>query len=152
MAINFADVASKPIADVERPPLPPVGTYRWRISKLPEMTTSQNGEWDIVTVNVQAVEALDDAEVSDYPGDITNIRQSVRFMFNKQDEAEFEKSLFRFRTFLEKHVKCAEADHTIAQAMNAAVNGEFLGAIAWKQDKEDPEIFFANIARTAPVE
>ena len=152
MAINFADVAAKPIADVERPPLPPVGTYRWRIGKLPEQTTSGNGEWDIVNFSVQAVEALDDVEVSEYPGDIANIRQSVRFMFNKLDEAEFEKSLFRLRTFLEKHVKCAEADHTIGQALNASVNGEFCGAIAWKQDKDDPEIFYANISRTAPVE
>lgn len=152
MAINFADVAAKPINDVERPPLPPVGTYRWRITKLPENTTSQNGEWDIVTFQVQAVEALDDVEVDDYKGDIANIRQSLRFMFNKQDEAEFEKSLFRLRTFLEKHVQCAEADHTVAQALNASVNGEFLGAITWRQDKEDAEIFHANIGRTAPIE
>ena len=152
MAINFADVASKPIADVERPPLPPVGTYRWRITKLPEMTTSQNGEWDIVTVNVQAVEALDDVEVEDYNGDIANIRQQVRFMFNKNDEAEFEKSLYRFRTFLEKHVQCADDQMTVAQAMNAAVNGEFLGGIVWRQDKQDPEVMHANIGRTAPVE
>lgn len=152
MTISFADVASKPMAEVERPPLPPVGTYRWRITKLPEMTTSQSGEWDIVTVQAQCLEALDDVETSDYPGDIRNIRQSLRFMFNKSDEAEFEKSLYRFRTFLEKHVQCASEGDTIAQAMNAAVNGEFNGTIAWKQDKEDHEIFYANIGRTAPVE
>jgi hypothetical protein len=151
MALNFADVASKPMAEVERPPLPPVGTYRWRITKLPEMSTTQSGEWDIVQVSVQAVEALDDVETDDYPGDIHNIRQSLRFMFNKQDEAEFEKSLFRFRTFLEKHVKVSDG-LTISQAMNEAVNGEFLGSIAWKQDKDDPDLFYANIGRTAPVE
>ncbi len=139
------------MAEVERPPLPPVGTYRWKVTKLPEMSTSGNGEWDIVNVSAQALEALDDVEVDDYPGDIRNVRQSLRFMFNKQDEAEFEKSLFRFRTFLEKHVRVSEG-LTIAQAMNESVNGEFLGTIAWKQDKEDTELFYANIARTAPVE
>ena len=152
MAMNFADIASKKIDEVERPPLPPVGTYRWRVTSLPAMTTSGNGEWDIVTVNAQCVEALDDVDVDDYKGDIHNIRQSVRFMFNKQDEAEFDKSLFRFRTFLEKHVACASEGDTITQAMNASVNGEFLGTIAWKQDKNDEDIFHANIARTAPVE
>lgn len=152
MAINFADVASKPMADVERPPLPPVGTYRWRITKLPEQTTTQNGEWDIVNFSVQVVEALDDVEVSDYPGEIKNVRSSVRFMFNKQDEAEFEKSLFRLRTFLEKHVQCTSPEDTVAQGLNASVNGEFLGTIGWSQDKNDPDLFYANINRTAPVE
>ena len=152
MAINFADVASKKMDEVERPPLPPVGTYRWQITKLPESTTSGNGEWDIVNISVRAVEALDDVDMSDYKGEVTNIMQSVRFMFNKQDEVEFEKSLFRFRTFLEKHVQCAEPDMSIAQAMNAAVNQQFLGTIAWRQDKEDAELFHANISRTAPLD
>lgn len=152
MAINFADVASKKMDEVERPPLPPVGTYRWQITKLPEQTTSGNGEWDIVNVSVRAVEALDDVDIDDYKGEIANIMQSVRFMFNKQDEVEFEKSLFRFRTFLEKHVRCAEPDMSIAQAMNASVGQQFLGTIAWRQDKEDAELFHANIARTAPLD
>lgn len=152
MAINFADVASKKMDEVERPPLPPVGTYRWQISKLPEQTTSGNGEWDIVNVSVRAVEALEDVDLDDYKGEVANIVQSVRFMFNKQDEVEFEKSLYRFRTFLEKHVQCAEADMSIAQAMNASVGQQFLGTIAWRQDKEDPELFHANIARTAPLD
>lgn len=151
MAVNFADVASRPMADVERPPLPPVGTYRWKVTKLPEQTTSNNGEWDIVTFFVQAQEALDDVEVDDYPGDIRNIRSNVRFMFNKQDEAEFEKSLFRLRTFLEKHIQVEEG-LTIAQGLNNSVNQEFLGTIGWSQDKNDPENFFANITRTAPLE
>lgn len=152
MAINFADVASKKMDEVERPPLPPVGTYRWQITKLPEASTSANGEWDIVNISVRAVEALDDVDMSDYKGEVANIMQSVRFMFNKQDEVEFEKSLFRFRTFLEKHVQCAEPDMSIAQAMNAAVNQQFLGTIAWRQDKEDAELFHANISRTAPLD
>lgn len=152
MAMNFADIASKKMDEVERPPLPPVGTYRWQITKLPETATSANGEWDFVTIPCRVVEALDDVDVEDYKGDIRNVMMSHRFMFNKQDEAEFEKTLFRLRTFLEKHVKCSDGEMSIAQAMNAAVNQEFLGTIAWKQDREDPELFHANIGRTAPVE
>ena len=149
---NFADIASKKVADVERPPLPPVGTYRWSITKLPQQTTSGDGKWDILTFNVRALEALDDVDMADYAGEVTNITNQVKFMFNKEDEAEFEKSLFRVRTFLEKHVKCCGEDDTMGQALNASVNQQFLGSIAWTQDKNDPEIFYANIARTAPIE
>lgn len=153
MPINFAEVATRRIADVERPPLPPVGTYHWRVLKLPETTTTADGKWDIVNFSVRAVEALDDVEgLDDYVGEVTNILQSVRFMFNKEDEVEFDKSLFRLKTFLEKHLCCSDEEMSIGQALNASVNGEFLGTIAWKQDKQDPETFHANIGKTAPLD
>lgn len=149
---NFADIASKPMGEVERPPLPPVGTYRWSITKLPASSTTNDGKWDILTIQCRALEAMDDVDMTDYSGDVTNITNQIKFMFNKEDEAEFEKSLYRVRTFFEKHVKCASEEDTIGQAMNNSVNQQFLGTIAWQQDKNDPEVFYANIARTAPIE
>lgn len=152
MALNFADVAAKPIQEVERPPLPPVGTYRFSVTKLPETTKSKDEAWEILTFNVRALEAMDDVDMSDYKGEVTGIVQQVKFMFNLNDEVEFEKSLFRLRQFLENHLKCADEGMTIAQALNASVNQQFLGTIAWKQDNNDPENFFANISRTAPLD
>lgn len=152
MALNFADVASQKMSEVERPPLPPVGTYRWSITKLPSSTTSGDGKWDILTVPCRALEAMDDVDMSDYSGEVTNITNQIKFMFNKEDEAEFEKSLYRVRTFFERHVRCAEETDTIGQALNKSVNQQFLGSIAWQQDKNDPEVFYANIARTAPLD
>lgn len=152
MSLNFADVAAKPITEVEKPPLPPVGTYRFIVTKLPIQTTSGDGKWDIVNFTVRALEALENVDLEGYKGDIHNIVQSVRFMFNKEDENEFERSLFRLRTFLEKHLKCADSSMSIGQALNASVNQQFLGDIGWNPDKNDPENFFANIGRTAPVE
>lgn len=152
MALSFASIADKKIDEIERPPLPPVGTYRWKISKLPELTKSGDEKWEILNISVRAVEALDDVDMSDYKGDVSGIMQSVRFMFNLEDEAEFEKTLFRVRIFFEKHVKSAEPGMTIPQAINASVGQEFLGTIAWKQDKQDADIFHANIGKTAPLE
>jgi hypothetical protein len=149
---NFADIASKKVADVERPPLAPVGTYRWQITKLPVQTTSGDNKWDILTFNVRALEALDDVDMDSYNGEVTGITNQVKFMFNKEDEAEFEKSLYRVRTFLEKHVRCATEDDTVGQALNNSVNQQFLGSIAWQQDKNDQELFYANIGRTAPLD
>lgn len=151
MALSFSSIADKKIDDIERPPLPPVGTYRWKITKLPELTKSNDEKWEILTVNVRAVEALEDVDMDSYNGKLEGILQSVRFMFNLEDEAEFEKTLFRVKTFFEKHVKCAEPDMTIPQALNASVGQEFLGTIAWKQDKQDADIFHANIGKTAPL-
>ncbi len=152
MSLNFADIASKKMVDAERPALPPVGTYRFRITKMPEAIEAGQGKWDILTFNCRAVEALDDVDMSDYKGEVTGIVSQVKFMFNKEDEVEFGKSEYRARTFLEKHVKCATPEETFGQAMNASVNAEFLGTIGWRQDKNDQETFYAEITRTAPVE
>ena len=152
MGLNFADIANKKIDEIERPPLPPQGTYRWKILKLPDQTKSSDEKWEIVNFSVRAVEALEDVDMDGYKGDINNILQSVRFMFNLEDEAEFNKTLFRLRNFLEKHVKCAEPDMNIAQALNASVGQEFLGTIQWRQDKNDEEVFHANINKTLPLD
>lgn len=152
MALNFADVASKPLAEIERPPLPPVGTYRFVITKLPEQTTSGDGKWDVLRFSVRALEAMDDVDMEDYKGEVTNILQNVSFMFNKEDEVEFDKSLDRLKTFLIKHVKCADEADALNVAINNSVNQQFLASIIWKQDKNDNEVFHANIGKTAPLD
>ena len=102
----------------------------------------------------KAIEAMDNVEVADYPGDIANIMLSKSFVFNSGDEAAFETTLFQLRTFCEKHLKCAEPGMTVAEMLNASVNAEFLGDVKWQQDKRDEsgETFNAEIGRTAPVE
>lgn len=151
MALNFADVASKAMDEIERPPLPPVGTYRWRVTKLPEQdTVGQDDAWDVVNFQVQAVEALDNVDMSDYKGEVTGITQRLSFMFDKNDEAKFEQTLFRLKTFLEKHLGLNEP--TLAENLNASVGGEFLGDIVWRQDKNDPDLFYADIRKTAPLD
>lgn len=152
--VDFASIASKKVEDVERPPLPPVGTYRFRVTKVPESTKSQDEAWEFVRFNCKAVEALDNVEVSDYPGDITNVLLQKAFVFNTQDEAAFETTLFQMKQFCEKHLQCVEAGMSIAEMLNNSVNAEFLGDVVWRQDKRDQsgETFNAEIGRTAPVE
>ena len=152
MALNFQDVASRKMAEVEKPPLPPVGTYRFRIAKLPETRKSNDEKWEFLSIPCRAVEALDDVDVDDWKGDITNIMLTKQFIFNCEDENEFEKTLYNVTQFFEKHVRCAEEGDTIAQSMNNCVNQEFLGTVGWRQDKNDPDIFYAEIKRSAPVE
>lgn len=154
MALNFADIASRKVEDIERPPLPPVGTYRFRVMKVPENTKSKDEQWEFVRFNCKAIEALDNVDTSDYKGDINNIMLSKTFIFNTQDEPAFEQTLFQMRQFMEKHLRCTQSGMTLAESLNASVNAEFLGDVKWSQDKQDQsgETFNAEIGRTAPVE
>lgn len=152
MALNFADIANKKMSDIEAVPLPPVGHYRWKIMKLPEITTTTDGKWDILRIPVRAVEAVDVEDIADYKGDVSKIMQTVSFMFDKTDEVEFMKSLNRVKTFFSKHVKCCEENDEIKVAINNSVGQEFMGQIVWKVDKNDAEQMFANIGKTAPLD
>lgn len=150
---NFADIASKKLAEVERPPLPPVGTYRWRVTKLPEQTkVGQDDMYEVVTFHVQAQEALDNVDMADYKGEVNGIFNRVQFMFDTTDEAKFDQTMFRLRTFLERHLKVADESMSINEGLNASAGAECLGDIAWRQDKNDNEMFYAEIRKTAPVE
>lgn len=154
MALNFADIASKKVEEVERPPLPPVGTYRFRVMKVPESTKSGDEQWEFLRFNCRAIEPMDNVDLSDYKGDPANIMLSKSFVFNSSDEAAFEQTLFQLRQFCEKHLRCVEPGMSIAEMLNASVNAEFLGDVKWSQDKRDQsgETFNAEIGRTAPVE
>ncbi len=151
---SFLDIANKRVDDIEKPPLLPCGTYHWSITKIPAITKSQDEKWEFLRIPCRAIAALDNVDLDGYPGDVVGQLRSVSFVFNTEDEAEFSKTEYAARTFFEKHVGCVEKDATIAQMLNASINGQFLGDIKWRQDKRDEsgETMQDEIGRTAPVE
>lgn len=152
MALNFADVATQKVEDIEKAPLPPIGVYRFKVTKLPETKTSANEEWDILNFLVRAQEAVDVEDIADYKGEISGIMNRVSFMFNRNDEVAFAKTLDRLRTFLEKHLKVADSGMSVKEALNASVGAEFLGTIGWRADKQNEGDYQADITRTAPLD
>lgn len=152
--VDFASIANKKMEEVERPPLPPVGDYRLRVMKLPVSTKSNDEAWEFLRFNMKVVEPMENVDVASYPGDLSNAILSKSFVFNSNDEAAFEQTLYNLRQFLESHLKCAEPGMSIAEALNASVNAECIGSCKWSQDKRDEtgETFNAEIGRTAPVE
>lgn len=155
MALDFASIASQKVSEIERPPLAPAGTYRFKVTKLPsqENISSDKGEWDVLTFFLQAQEAMEDVDpdLMEAYGDPTSISQRLQFFFDKNDATKFQQTLFRLRTFLEKHLGCISEDDTIASGLNAAVGAECLGTVTHVQDKNDKDLFHANLGRTAPV-
>lgn len=147
--MNFAEIANKKIEEVERPPLLPIGVYRFQNTKLPVVTDKP--EWEIVEFLMRPVEAVD-ADITDYKGDIKNAQMRRSFIFDKNDQVAFDRTLFALRQFLEVHLACAEPGSSIKEAMNASVNAQCLGTVQWKADKNDKELFHANITSTAPLE
>lgn len=153
MALNFNDIAKKRFEDIKKPPLPPIGTYRWQITKAPAVETTKDGNWDIVSFPCQAVEAQGNVDTDDLQkfGKIDGIRLNKRFMFDKQDQTAFERTEYDLKRFLGDHVKCYTEGQSLGEGLAAAVNQQFQGDITHTPDKNNAENFFANLGRTAPL-
>lgn len=150
--VDFASILTKKAADIEKPPLPPQGTYRFTITKVPEAKEVGQGDWDMLTVLCQAVEAMDNVDMDDYKGEVTGIRLSKTFLFNKNDEVEFAKTEYALRAFLMDHVGVLEDDMPMSEALNACKGAQFLGDVTWRPDNREEGEFQANIGRTASVD
>lgn len=147
--MNFADALNVQIGSVERPPLPPIGTYDWQITKAPVMVT--RGDFDVVDISAQAVAITDDVD-SDLATayGLKNIQARVSFLFDKNDEIKFKQTLFRLQTFLEEHVGLAKGI-SIKEGLASCVHQRFRASTRITNGKDNPEEQFFNIDRTAPI-
>lgn len=153
--MNFREIADKKLEDIERPALPPAGTYLWRVTKAPEIrdVSSDKGSWEVVEFPLKAVAPTEDVDteaLSAY-GKVDNIINRVSFMFDKNDKAAFENTQYQLKRFLVEHLKCASEEMSLSEGMSASANAQCLGTIVWKADKNDSELFHANIGKTAPA-
>lgn len=157
MAMNFKGALDTTVDKIERPPTPPIGSYIFQITKVPEMQEDIKGKdttFDAVNFQCVAVEATDEIDQDELRefGALKNIQIRKSFMFDKEDDNAFNKNLFQLRRFLEEHLKVPFEGVSLKQALASAVNQRFIGVVRLRPDKNDPEIQYAEIGRTAPVE
>lgn len=154
--VNFADALNTNAGSIERPPLIPVGTYIAVVSKVPSMETIGDGKWDVLDFQMRLQAAQDDVDQDDLAaygglGPQSVLRQ--RFMFAKEDEAAFKRTLFNLKRFLTEHLQIENDDSTpLKQLIDSSVNHQCLAYVKWRADKNDPELFYNEIAKTAPIE
>lgn len=151
---NFSEIANKKLADVERPPIPPVGMYRWQVTKVPQIENVSNGAYTNITIPCKAVEAYDNVDEDDLQkfGGLKNVISSKRFLYDNQDATKGGQTEFQIRQFLEKHCAIEGIENmSIAQGLAACLNAQFDGEMKHRADKNDPEVKYAEIAKTAPV-
>lgn len=150
-APNFNEILGQAVESIERPALPPTGHYVMQINSIPKMESRD--KWDVIDVPLKGVRASDDVDADmlrEY-GAVTSVVGRVSFMFDKEDKAAFDQTLFRLKNFLEKHVG-VDAGLSIKEALNECVNKQVLAEINYRPDKNDPSILYTNVKSTAAVE
>lgn len=151
--MNFSEALNLPGDEIERPPLLPVGAYVWMVEKIPALDETPK-EWSFVDFPLKLVRPTDsvDADALQAYGNLTNVRQRHRFIFDKNDETAFKRTLYNLKRFLAETLKVEGVENVpLKQALSQSVNHQLIAEIVWKKDKNDDEIMHANIGKVAPV-
>lgn len=148
--MNFNEILETKVDKIEKVPPLPVGTYQIAVKKY---EIESKDDWDIVNFqcSVVAPVAVDEDALSEF-GKVSGAPLRLSFMFDKNDETARKKAAERLRRFMEQHTKTAEPNTSMKMALAATVNAQFLGTVGWRPDRNDPEIQYAQINRTAPLE
>jgi hypothetical protein len=154
MALNFVEALEKTAADIKRPPLLPIGTYEWTIKKY-EFDKSNDSKWEICAFHVTCTGVGDDVDpdaLADF-GSATGNYQRLTFLFDTEDRARFDQTLYKLKKFLQDHVKCWDdnGSGSLKEGIANAVGHKFSGVIRWRADKVDPEVQYSEISKTAPI-
>lgn len=156
--MNFQETLEKKLGDVERPPLIPQGTYVAAVSKQPTFdSVGADGQWETCDFIMKLLSPTDDVdadELKEY-GDLSAAYIRHRFMFNtgEGEAAAFQRTEYNLKRFLEDHLQIdGAAKKGYKQALAESVNHQCLVVISWRPDKNDPEIMYAEVRATAPIE
>lgn len=151
--MDFTDALNLTPEEIIRPPMLPVGHYRAMVSKVPEITTSDDEKWDFVDFLLKVVEAQDDVDADELRefGPLSSVSRRHRFLFNKDpnEETAFKRTLFNLKRFLGDHLGVEEAP--LKQWLDNSVNHQCLIKVGRRTDKNDKETIYEDIKGTAPV-
>lgn len=154
--MDFNSVLNVKASDIERPPMIPVGTYRAKVKKIPEVgeRSSDKGNWDTLDFQMQLVEPGDDVN-SEELAKYGNLNAAVRrrgFMFDKNDKGSFDRTLFQLKQFLLIHLKVDGSDDTpLKELINNSIGQECQVFIRWRPDPNDKEVMYDEIGKTLPI-
>jgi hypothetical protein len=151
---KFTEALDRAAENIQRPPNLPVGDYILQISKMPE-NTQLNADYSKITHVCKVVEATDTVDPDDLEEFGNPVGQVVTkdFIFDEREEGEvnFERSLSDLKNFYE-HCGIDVEKGSPKEWMSEANGMSFMGNLRHDPDKNDAEIIYVRIGKTAPVE
>jgi hypothetical protein len=86
-------------------------------------------------------------------GGLNNTFARRRFMFSENDEAAVKREVWNVKRLLLEHLKVSgDEDTKLTELLNNSINAECLVFMAWRPDKNDKEVVYSEIKKTAPIE
>lgn len=148
--LNFAEALATRFEDIEKPPLPPLGTYNWQIKSYKQ---DARGDFEIVEFQVTAISATEEVNAEELAayGPVTGISTRLAFLFDKNDQNRFATTLDRLKTFLSEHVGCFSDGQSVKEGLANSLGGVFSASTRYRPNRDDPETQYFEIDRTAPA-
>lgn len=154
--VDFASIADKKPEQVERPPLVPAGSYIALVHSYDiGEVSSEKGNWDRVNFRLAIQSPLDDVDPDDiaaFKGNLQGQMLERTFMFDKNDESSFVKTENQLKRFLQDHVGVWKDGEPLKKAMEDAKGQPLMIVVSHRPDKNDPEVFYANVQQTGPAD
>lgn len=155
--INFNEVLNMKAGEIEKPPLIPTGTYIARVHKIPEIgeVGGQDNRYQTIDFMFKLISPREDVDVDQLEefGGLNNTFARKRFMFSENDEAAVKREVYNVKRLLLDHLKVSGDDDTkLSELLNNSINAECLIFMAWRPDKNDKEVIYSEIKKTAPIE
>ena len=148
--VNFNDALDTNPDDIEKPPTLPQGTYGWRVSKVPQLTESNSGEWNFIRFPIVATHAEEDVDQDELEayGALSQAMNDISFMAPTEEgpegDAARKKAVYQAKQFC-INVLRVEGE-TFKELLDNALGGEFLASATWDVQENDTYIRVKNYA------
>lgn len=153
--MRFADVLDRKAEEIKRPKPLPAGHYILAVAAHPETGEISDGKFDTLTFQMTVVQALNDVDPDELEafGNIVGQRVRKQFLFNTDpaEEVAFTRSLNNVKAFLQHCEIGFTDDMQVNEGLAACVGAQVKGEVIHRADKNDPEVIYTEVGRTAPV-
>ena len=152
---SIVDMMEAKVGEIEDAPTLPIGNYICKINRT-EAVESKNGEWDLLNVHSQVVEACEDVdpdELEEY-GKVAGARLIYTIFSPRDEDAENDRAraLKRMEQFTDM-CGVAEDGMTLSQAWAELAGAQFMATVEHQFNRDDAEAPpRAVISRVAAVE
>lgn len=127
--MDFSSALDQVANEIEEPKNLPQGTYIWSVFKIPVVSQSKSGDWDIVEFPIRSVSAEDDVDADEVEefGNVAGQMGRISFMFptDPDKKNDHDKSMDRMKKFLLNILQCGDDQSTIKELMASSVNCQF---------------------------
>lgn len=155
MAYDFTKDLMKKPEELTRAPVLPMGTYVCYISDLftvnKERKNAQGLPYTIYEFPVRVLEPKDvNHEALRAFGDLSKAPVMRRsFWYEEGEDIKNQNVSHAIGQFINEHLRAEGAN--LLEKMNNSKGCRFVAEIGWRPDRNEPEIHYAEIKRTAPL-
>jgi len=151
--MDFSSALDQPANEIEEPKNLPRGTYIWTVYKVPVVSQTKTGDWDIVEFPIRTVSPEDDVDADELEefGNPAGQMGRIPFMFPTDPDKvnDHKKSMDKLKKFMINTLQAGDDTSTMKELMAASVNCQFF-AIATHRIVDDN--VFIDVKNYSPLD